>query len=121
VGVYADIGGEEALASVVDDFYERVVADPELAAFFRGAGLSRLKGVQTEFFAAALGGPDEYRGRSMRDVHRGRGITRHHFGLVASHLRDALSAAGLPPATVDAVIGTIAPLADEIVTPGPAG
>jgi hemoglobin len=43
--------------------------------------MARLKGMQVEFFAAALGGPDPYTGAPMRDVHHGRGITMGHFGL----------------------------------------
>ncbi len=101
---------------VVDDFYDRVVADPELTAFFTGVNLPRLKGMQVEFFAAALGGPDEYRGRSMNDVHRGLGITPRQFDRVATHLRDALTAAGLAPGTVDAIIDVVAPLAADIVS-----
>ena len=114
--IYAQVGGQEALTAVVDDFYERVLADPELAAFFRGTNLPRLKGMQVEFFAAALGGPDAYTGRSMKDVHRGRGIEQHHFDLVAKHLTEALQAAGVPPDTVDTIIAAIAPLSDDIVT-----
>ena len=56
--------------------------------------MSRLKGKQAEFFAAALGGPEPYTGAPMKQVHQGRGITMRHFGLVAGHLGDALSAAG---------------------------
>lgn len=118
--IYEDIGGQEALIAVVDDFYVRVLADPELAGFFAGTNMPRLKGMQVEFFAAALGGPDAYRGRSMKDVHRGRGIGRTHFDLVAGHLTGALTAAGVPPETVDTIIGTIAPLADDIVSPSAA-
>jgi hemoglobin len=91
---YEQIGGQEALVVVVDDFYERVLADAELAVFFKGTNMSRLKGMQIEFFTAALGGPGEYRGRSMKDVHRGRGIAQHHFDLVAKYLTDSLLAAG---------------------------
>ena len=58
VSVYELIGGEPALVAVVDDFYERVLGDPQLAPFFAGAHLPKLKGRQVEFFAAALGGPD---------------------------------------------------------------
>lgn len=116
MSIYEEIGGQEPLIAVVDDFYERVLADPELAAFFNGANMSRLKGLQVEFFVAALGGPDEYRGRSMPDVHRGLGANQRHFDLVATHLTDALIAAGVPRATVDRIIGTIAPLADDIVS-----
>src|SRR5262245_21880572 len=34
--IYTEIGGHEALTSVVDDFYGRVLADPQLAPFFAG-------------------------------------------------------------------------------------
>ncbi|TNC19241.1 group I truncated hemoglobin [Amycolatopsis alkalitolerans] len=114
--IYEEIGGQEALIAVVDDFYDRVLADPALAVFFTGTTMPRLKGMQVEFFAAALGGPDEYRGRSMKDVHRGRGIGQEHFNLVAKYLVEALSAAGVPQPTVDTIIGAIAPLADDIVS-----
>jgi len=55
--IYAQIGGAEALETVVDDFYDRVLGDAELAGFFSGTNLARLKGEQVEFFSAALGGP----------------------------------------------------------------
>ncbi|WAL64417.1 group 1 truncated hemoglobin [Amycolatopsis cynarae] len=114
--IYEQIGGQEALIAVVDDFYERVLADPELAVFFTGSNMSRLKGKQVEFFAAALGGPEPYTGLSMKDVHRGRGIGRHEFDLVAKYLTESLIAAGVPQDLVDAIIGAVAPLSSEIVS-----
>ncbi|HEX5113766.1 MAG TPA: group 1 truncated hemoglobin [Pseudonocardiaceae bacterium] len=114
--VYDRIGGHEALTSVVDDFYVRVLGDPSLAGFFSGTNMSRLKGRQVEFFAAALGGPDPYVGVPMKQVHQGRGIMQEHFDLVATHLIAALSAAGVDQPTVDEIIGAIAPLAPEIVS-----
>ena len=57
VSIYAKIGGHEAIEVVVEDFYVRVLADDQLAKFFTGTNMSRLKGKQVEFFAAALGGP----------------------------------------------------------------
>jgi truncated hemoglobin YjbI len=50
--IYDSIGGEPALAAVVDDLYQRVTADPELAGFFAGTNMAKLKGRQVEFFAA---------------------------------------------------------------------
>ena len=114
--IYSQIGGHEALEAVVNDFYERVLADAELAGFFTGTNMARLKGKQVEFFAAALGGPDPYTGAPMRQVHQGRGITVHHFGLVADHLAASLAAAGVPADTVGQILGAIAPLSEEIAT-----
>jgi hemoglobin len=115
--IYDRIGGHEAIEVVVEDFYVRVLADDQLSGFFTGANMSRLKGKQVEFFAAALGGPEPYTGAPMKQVHQGRGITMHHFSLVAGHLAAALAAAGVPSATVTEILGAIAPLAPEIASP----
>jgi len=114
--IYEAIGGQPALAVVVDDLYARVLADRRLSGFFVGTNLTRLKGRQVEFFAAALGGPEPYRGPSMRDTHRGRGICQVHFDLVAGHLVAALSEAGVADDTIGQIIAAIAPLAGEIVS-----
>jgi hemoglobin len=119
--IYDRIGGTEALMAVVDDFYDRVLADDRLAGFFTGTMMSRLKTRQVEFFAAALGGPEPYRGASMRRVHAGRAIEQEHFDLVAQHLVGALVAAGVDEPTVNEIVGAIAPLADDIVTRRSAG
>lgn len=71
--IYDRIGGHEAIEVAVDDFYVRVLADDELAGFFAGTNMNRLKGKQVEFFAAALGGPQPYTGAPMKQVHQGRG------------------------------------------------
>jgi hemoglobin len=114
--IYDQIGGVEALETVVEDFYRRVLADDELAGFFTGTNMARLKGKQVEFFAAALGGPVPYSGAGMRQIHQGRGIGMHHFNLVAGHLSDSLTGAGVPEPIVGQIIAAIAPLADEIAT-----
>jgi hemoglobin len=118
VSIYESIGGGSALAAVVDDFYVRVLADPQLAGFFAGANMQKLKGRQVEFFAAALGGPDFYQGASMRQAHAGRGISQADFDRVAFHLAAALAAAGVPAATIALIAAAITPLADDIVSRG---
>lgn len=116
--IYTQIGGYEAIELVVDDFYDRVLADDRLCAFFTGTNMNRLKGKQAEFFAAALGGPERYTGAPMKQVHQGRGITMHHFDLVVQHLVSALTAAGVPPRTMGQIISAIAPLASDVASGG---
>lgn len=114
--IYDRIGGQAAIEVVVEDFYCRVLDDVHLSGFFAGTNMNRLKGKQVEFFAAALGGPEPYTGAPMRQVHQGRGITMHHFNLVAGHLQDSLSAAGVPEATIAEILGAISPLAADIAS-----
>lgn len=116
VSIYEAIGGEPALVAVVDDFYGRVLSDEQLAAFFAGANMPKLKGRQVEFFAAALGGPDLYAGGSMRQVHAGRGISQADFDQVAFHLAGSLADAGVPPEIITEIAAAITPLAGDIVS-----
>jgi hemoglobin len=118
ISIFEAIGGEPALTAVVDDFYVRVLADPQLAGFFAGTSMPKLKGRQVEFFAAALGGPDFYTGTSMRQAHAGRGISQADFDKVAFHLTAALADAGVPGETVAQIAAAVTPLAQDIVSPG---
>jgi hemoglobin len=116
--IYERIGGQEALIGVVNDFYERVLADPGLSGYFTGSNMTRLKGRQVEYFAAALGGPNHYDGLSMKDAHRGRGIDQAAFDRVAQLLSDSLLAAGVPETTTKEIIDAVAPLSADIVATG---
>jgi hemoglobin len=114
--LYDKIGGYGALEVIVEDFYCRVLDDDHLSGFFAGSNMNRLKGKQVEFFAAALGGPEPYTGAPMKQVHKGRAITIHHFNLLAGHLKDSLCAAGVPPETIAEILAAIAPLAADIAS-----
>ncbi len=113
--VYDRIGGEAAVRATVEQFYERVVADPGLSHFFKGVDLERLKKQQRDFFTQALGGPGEYRGPSMKRAHQDLKIEQRHFDRVATHLVGTLKALGVDQETVDQIVATVAPLAGEIV------
>ena len=69
MALYDDIGGAPVVRAALDAFYPRVLADATLSAFFLGVDIERLKKTQERFFAATLGGPDAYSGRSLRDAH----------------------------------------------------
>ena len=114
--LYEKIGGHDALEVVVEDFYCRVLDDDHLSSFYAGANMKRVKAKQVEFLTSVLGGPGPYTGVPMRQAHEGRGITMHHFAMVAAHLADSLCAAGLHPDTITEILRAVAPLADEIAS-----
>jgi truncated hemoglobin YjbI/uncharacterized protein YoxC len=115
--LFERIGGQVAVSALVEMLYQRVLADPELAPFFKGVKLDFLKLRQKEFLAQALGGPAKYVGRSMREAHEHLPIEQRHFDLVARHLQDSLIALGTPPPLVSEVMSLVASLAPEIVNP----
>lgn len=113
--IYDEIGGADAVAAVVEDFYGRVLADERLAAWFDGVDVRRLKAHQRAFIAAAFGGPDAYTGRSMADAHAGLDITPEAFARVVDHLVDTLIALGVPDETIGTIGAALFPLEAQIV------
>ncbi|MGE0591173.1 MAG: methyl-accepting chemotaxis protein [Vicinamibacterales bacterium] len=113
--LFERIGGVPAIKAAVENFYDRVLADPMLAPFFKGVNMRWLKGRQNAFFIQALGGPAVYKGRSMRRAHAQLPIEHRHFDQVAAHLVDALTELRVPRDLIDELIGAVAPLASQIV------
>jgi hemoglobin len=87
-----------------------------LLPYFDGTDIKRLKGHQRGFIAAAIGGPQLYTGRSMREAHASLGIAPEHFDLVVGHLVDALTVMNVPGTVIAQIGATLAPLREEIAT-----
>lgn len=89
--LYDRLGGDIGVSLLIDRFYNRVLADPELEPFFRHASMDKLRNMQLEFFAAALGAPARtYSGRSLEAVHKHMGITSHQLDLFLRHLLETI-------------------------------
>ena len=120
--LFVRIGGEQTVAELIGDFYDRVSADPELKPFFKNTPMEKLRRMQREFFSAALDGPITYTGKPLSYVHHGRGITRHHFALYVDHLLETLRDHDITDQDVQEIIGRISTYADEITgDPGSVG
>ncbi|MBD3146261.1 group I truncated hemoglobin [Microbispora bryophytorum] len=113
--IFDRIGGSDAVAAVVDEFYARIVADPMLRGYFADVDMAKLNAHQRSFVAAALGGPREYRGKSMDEAHAGLGVTAEEFEQVVSHLVGALESCGIDTETIGSVAGALAPLKVQVV------
>jgi hemoglobin len=112
--LFERVGGEQTIRELIHEFYDRVVADPELKPFFINTSMDKLRRMQREFFSAALDGPINYTGRPLSHVHHGRGITKHHFALYVGHLIDTLQDHAINDQDVNDLIGRINTYANEI-------
>jgi hemoglobin len=116
--LYQRIGGEAAVARLVEDFYRRVLADEELQPFFEGVPMERLRAMQREFFAAALDGPGHYTGRPLSEAHYGRGIEARHLRRFLDHLLETLEDQQLEEGDVLAIVSRINRYVGEITGRG---
>lgn len=119
MSVYDEIGGAPALKAVVTVFYDRVVADPELARWFQDVDMSRLKAHQRAFLTAALGGPEMFSGRGLDAAHAHLGITDVAFDAVVEHLALSLHDLGIPADVIDSVRGRVDDCRDDVVSTVP--
>jgi methyl-accepting chemotaxis protein len=113
--LYERLGGQAAVAAVVEGFYQRVLADAQLKPFFKAVEMKRLKSQQVDFFVQALRGPANYRGPDMRQAHAHLAIEQRHFDRVARHLAETLRSSGTDESDVNEVLNLVAPLAADIV------
>ena len=114
--IYDEIGGEPAVNAVVDAFYERLLADPDLMSYFDGRDMPRLKAHQRALLTVALGGTTaEYTGRMMQPAHAGMAITHEAFDKVLGHLEAVLLGAGVAPVTAARILAILQPLRGDVV------
>ncbi len=113
--LYERIGGRERVGAMAEAFYNRVLADPDLAPYFEKVPMDRLLRMQTEFFSAALDGPLEYTGRPLSEAHAGLGITVRHFARFVEHLLACLEELDLSDREVRDVIERISTYRNEIL------
>ncbi len=112
--LYEKVGGQEAVKEIVDDFYQRVLADDTVNYFFDRTDMEKQRRHQTAFISYALGGP-QYSGRSMEKAHAGLNLQPEHFDAIAKHLGEALADRNLPQEDINTVLNQVATLKDAVL------
>src|ERR1700732_3799300 len=89
--LFERIGGERGVSALIDAFYRRVLADFEIAPFFQGVGMEKLRNMQNQLFSPALGGRVLYTGRPISHAHDGLGIKPRHLQIFLEHFFETVS------------------------------
>ena len=114
ISLYERIGGEENVTRLLEIFYAKVVADPEIGSYFVHVPIGRLINMQREFFAMATGGPILYSGRPLSEIHRPLAISRREFQRFTDHLIETLQETGIDHQDSLEIMAKINIFADEI-------
>ena len=83
---YDRIGGAAAVKAAVELFYDKVLADPDLAGYFADVDMAGQRRHLALMLATVLGGPDEYAGRGLAEAHQPLNIPAAHYAMVGEHL-----------------------------------
>jgi hemoglobin len=114
--LYDRLGGETAIAAVVDDFIKNVAADKRINKFFAKANIDLLKVRLTKQICQATGGPCIYTGRDMKSAHAGMGIQNKHFDALVQDLGKSLKKFKVPAREQKELVAALGPMRKDIVT-----
>jgi hemoglobin len=116
VSIYEQLGEEVGIRTAVDEFYRRLLADPQVAHYFEGANMQRLRMHQTQLLSQVTGGPIQYEGSDLATAHARLAITGEDFDRVVEHLAGTLADLGVEQATIGQIGEALVAHRDEIVT-----
>lgn len=91
LSAFEQIGGEEALHDVIDEFIVQVGEDVSVNWMFANADLNALNSSLYDQACQALGGPCTYTGPDMLTVHAGMAITETQWGTTVQDLLEAIT------------------------------
>jgi len=112
---YEELGGRTGVENIVDNFINEISYDQHIVTFFEGSDIARLREKLIEQFCKESGGPCEYTGDSMKDVHAGMNISTGEFNRVVELLQTAMDKAGTPQTAQNRLIRSLAPMRPDII------
>jgi hemoglobin len=113
--LYDRLGERDGIRAVVDEFYDRLLADEELGPFFESADMEKLRRTQTDFLCEAAGGPETYDAEPVREAHLHVPFTPEHIQRAIDHLYDSLDAFDVPEEDAEVVVGAVAAYEEELL------
>jgi len=120
--LYTRLGGVYAIATVVDDFIERLLvndilnANPHIKAAREAVPKAGLKYRVTELVCVVTGGPCKYTGRTMKDAHAHLQITSAQWDAMAADFKASLDHFNVPEKDQRALFAIVGSTKGDIVT-----
>ncbi|AEB45258.1 group I truncated hemoglobin [Micromonospora maris] len=118
VSHFERIGGAGSVKAAVELFYDRVLADPELAGYFTAVDMAGQRRHMAQMLTVVLGGPNEYRGRDLATAHQPLQVPVAHYQQVGGHLTAVLTQLNVPGDVITDVQAVLAQVQDQVVAGG---
>jgi hemoglobin len=118
--LYDRLGGGNGIAALVDDIVEAHMNNPVIKARFLPYRedpdhLNKVKQHLRDFLGAGSGGPEQYKGRSMTDAHRGMNIHGEEYMAALDDILRALEKHNIDEQTRKDVLAIAYSLKGEII------
>ncbi|MGD1926244.1 MAG: group 1 truncated hemoglobin [Paracoccaceae bacterium] len=116
--LYDKYGGFASVSRIVMEFYDRILDSESVGDYFENADMKRLIDHQTKFIAYLLGGPADYTGDRLEQLHAHLKIKGADFDEMKEILEGTLTDHGVEEADCAAVMAAVEARRGLIVNPG---
>ncbi|MDP5032833.1 MAG: group 1 truncated hemoglobin [Paraglaciecola sp.] len=113
--LYDELGGKQAIASVVDNFIHEIEFNETLFRYFAESDIARFREKMNEHLCVLAKGPCEYTGDTMEQVHAGMNITEADFNLGVDLFIQAMNKAKIPHPVQNKLLAKMVPTRKEII------
>ena len=113
---YVGLGGQQGIKNIVATLVPLVLADPRIKDSFADSDMKHVGMRLEEQFCMLAGGPCEYKGEPMKELHGGLKITNAQFNALAEDLQIAMERNGVASHVQNKLVAKLAPMQREIVT-----
>jgi hemoglobin len=96
LSIYQQLGGQPKVEEIVDNFITEIEFDPEMFEFFKDSDINRFREKLIEHLCLLTGGPCQYTGDNMQQVHGGMNITESTFNHGVDLFINAMTKADIP-------------------------
>ncbi|MFI6263441.1 group 1 truncated hemoglobin [Micromonospora sp. NPDC051006] len=118
VSHYERIGGASSVKAAVELFYDKVLADPDLAGYFADVEMVGQRRHLALMLTVVLGGPNEYAGRGLAEAHQPLNIPVAHYAKVGEHLTATLTELDVPQDVLADVQTVLVEVQSQVVASG---
>lgn len=119
--LWDQLGGDAKMQQIVGDFVTAAISDPKVNYTRSGRfnlddqAIAKAKSEAFKFISSAAGGPHQYTGKSLVEIHHGMEITDDEFSAIALDFKLALEKHGTPASLVTAVMQMVESTRPHIV------
>jgi len=108
-GLYQQLGEREGIGSIVEDLLYLIVEDERINHQFRGINVAQFHRNLTDQLCELSGGPCQYNGRDMRELHADMAITDTQFNALAENLVLAMEKNNVPTGAQNRLLKQLIP------------
>ncbi len=113
--LYDKIGGQKTITQVVGYFIDEIQFNASIFKYFEETDVDRFREKLTEHLCVVTGGPCQYSGDSMQQVHEGMQITETDFNITVDLLINAMNKAQISHQDQNRILQQLAQLRGEII------